>query len=136
MAPRPAWIVKLTPKTRPREPVQVHRRPGGGQGLKTLNQIAGEHNVHPNQVSTWKKQLLADGPGVFDNIFVERLWRTVKYEDIYLKGYETVSTLAAGLDDYFQMYNYERPHQSLGYRTPADVHFAVEVPILWLAEPP
>jgi len=72
-----------------------------------------------------------DGRGRFvDNIFVERLWRTVKYEDIYLKGYETVPALAAGLDDYFQLYNYERPHQSLGYRTPADVHFAVAMPLL------
>ncbi len=72
-----------------------------------------------------------DGRGRFvDNIFVERLWRTVKYEDIYLKGYETVPALAAGLDDYFQLYNFDRPHQSLGYRTPADVHFAVAMPIL------
>ena len=76
-------------------------------------------------------QVSMDGRGRFvDNIFVERLWRTVKYEDIYLKGYETVPALAAGLDDYFQLYNYLRPHQSLGYRTPADVHFAVEVPVL------
>jgi len=72
-----------------------------------------------------------DGRGrVFDNIFVERLWRTVKYEDIYIKEYVTVPDLAAGLDDYFQLYNYERPHQSLGYSVPADVHFAVKVPIL------
>jgi putative transposase len=72
-----------------------------------------------------------DGRGRFvDNIFIERLWRTVKHEDIYLKGYETVPTLAAGLDDYFQLYNYERPHQSLGYRTPAEVHFAVAMPTL------
>ena len=72
-----------------------------------------------------------DGRGrVFDNIFVERLWRTVKYEDIYIKEYATVPDLAAGLDDYFQLYNYERPHQSLGYCVPADVHFDVKVPIL------
>ena len=72
-----------------------------------------------------------DGRGRFvDNIFVERLWRTVKYEDIYLKGYETVPALAAGLSDYFQLYNFDRPHQSLDYRTPADVHFAVEAPIV------
>jgi len=71
-----------------------------------------------------------DGRGRFvDNIFVERLWRTVKYEDIYLKGYESVPALTAGLDDYFQLYNYERPHQSLGYQTPADVHFAAEMPV-------
>jgi putative transposase len=72
-----------------------------------------------------------DGRGRFlDNIFVERLWRSVKYEDIYLKEYETVPLLTAGLGDYFNLYNYERPHQSLGYLTPADVHFAVNVPIL------
>jgi putative transposase len=72
-----------------------------------------------------------DGRGrVFDNIFVERLWRTVKYEDIYIKDYATVPALAAGLNIFFNLYNYERPHQSLGYATPADVHFAVKVPIL------
>lgn len=72
-----------------------------------------------------------DGRGrVFDNIFVERLWRTVKYEDIYIKEYATVSELLTGLGNYFDLYNYERPHQSLGDCTPADVHFAVNVPIL------
>lgn len=72
-----------------------------------------------------------DGRGrVFDNIFVERLWRTVKYEDIYIKEYATVPALFTGLGDYFDLYNYERPHQSLDYCTPADVHFAVNVPIL------
>jgi len=54
-----------------------------------------------------------DGRGrAFDNIFVERLWRTVKYEDIYIKEYATVPELFAGLSDYFDLYNYERPHQS------------------------
>lgn len=72
-----------------------------------------------------------DGRGrVFDNIFVERLWRSVKYEDIYIKEYATVSALVTGLGDYFGLYNYERPHQSLDYSTPADVHFAVKVPLL------
>lgn len=72
-----------------------------------------------------------DGRGCFvDNIFVERLWRTVKYENIYIREYETVPTLFTGLTDYFQLYNYERPHQSLDYCVPADVHFAVKVPIL------
>jgi putative transposase len=56
-----------------------------------------------------------DGRGrVFDNIFIERLWRTVKYEDIYIKEYTSVPALVAGLEDYFYLYNYERPHQSLG----------------------
>ena len=72
-----------------------------------------------------------DGRGrVFDNIFIERLWRTVKYEDIYIKEYASVPALEVGLQDYFQLYNYERPHQSLGYQVPADVHYAVKVPIL------
>jgi len=71
-----------------------------------------------------------DGRGrVFDNIFVERLWRTVKYEDIYLREYATVADLLAGLEAYFELYNHERPHQSLGYQTPAAVHAAVAVPI-------
>lgn len=66
-----------------------------------------------------------DGRGrALDNIFVERLWRSVKYEDIYLKEYATVPELDAGLADYFRFYNHERPHQSLAYRTPAEVHFA------------
>jgi putative transposase len=65
-----------------------------------------------------------DGRGrAFDNIFIERLWRSVKYEDIYVKEYPTVPALERGLHTYFQLYNYERPHQSLDYRTPAAVHF-------------
>jgi putative transposase len=64
-----------------------------------------------------------DGKGrCLDNVFVERLWRTVKYEDIYLKRYEVVPQLLAGLKDYFPFYNEERPHQSLGYQTPAAVY--------------
>ena len=64
-----------------------------------------------------------DGRGrVFDNIFVERLWRTVKYEDIYLKDYTDVPMLIGGLGGYFDFYNRERPHQSLGYRTPASMY--------------
>ena len=64
-----------------------------------------------------------DGRGrVFDNTLVERLWRTIKYEDIYLKDYETVLALREGLTRYLAFYCYERPHQSLDYRTPWDVH--------------
>ena len=66
-----------------------------------------------------------DGRGrALDNVFVERLWRSVKYEDIYLHGYETPPALAAGLAVYFPFYNTERPHQGLGSRTPAEVHAA------------
>lgn len=64
-----------------------------------------------------------DGRGrALDNVFIERLWRTVKYEDIYLKAYETVDELYEGLCSYFLYYNLERSHQSLGYRTPAEVY--------------
>jgi putative transposase len=72
-----------------------------------------------------------DGKGrALDNIFIERLWRTVKYEDIYLRDYDTVPLLYAGLANYFQFYNYERPHQSLGYDTPAEVYFAQRIPTI------
>jgi putative transposase len=64
-----------------------------------------------------------DGKGrCLDNVFVERLWRTVKYEEIYLRRYETVPELRQGLGRYFPYYNEERWHQSLSYRTPAAVY--------------
>ena len=64
-----------------------------------------------------------DGRGrVFDNIFVERLWRSVKHEDVYLKGYATMGELLVGLAEYFAFYNGERPHQSLDYKTPEVVY--------------
>ncbi len=66
-----------------------------------------------------------DGRGrVFDNIFIERLWRTVKYEHLYLYEHETVAAVRQGLDSYFHFYNTARPHQRLAYRTPTEVHFA------------
>jgi putative transposase len=64
-----------------------------------------------------------DGRGrAFDNIFVERLWRNVKHEDVYLNGYATMGELMVGLSKYFVLYNTERPHQSLGYKTPDSVY--------------
>ncbi len=66
-----------------------------------------------------------DGRGrALDNIFVERLWRTVKYENIYMNDYQTVQQLQNGLKQYFEFYNQKRLHQSLDYQTPAEVHFA------------
>lgn len=60
-----------------------------------------------------------DGRGrALDNIFVERLWRTVKYQDVYIKGYQNIPEAEAGLREYFDFYNMERRHQSLGYKTP------------------
>jgi putative transposase len=64
-----------------------------------------------------------DGRGrALDNIFVERLWRSLKYEDVYLKCYTNVLALIAGLTEYFLFYNTERPHQALGYCTPYEIY--------------
>jgi putative transposase len=68
-------------------------------------------------------QISMDGRGrCLDNVFVERLWRTVKYENLYLHRYESVRELQSGLEQYFRFYNEERLHQSLEYRTPAQVY--------------
>lgn len=65
-----------------------------------------------------------DGRGrALDNIFVERLWRTVKYEEVYLHDYSSVPFGRVRLGDYFPFYNTQRPHQALAYRTPAEVYF-------------
>jgi len=64
-----------------------------------------------------------DGRGRYlDNIFIERLWRSLKYEDIYLKDYESVAALTNGVNAYFAFYNWQRPHQSFDYDTPAQVY--------------
>ena len=69
-----------------------------------------------------------DGKGRYtDNILVERLWRTVKYEEMYLKAYANASEARRELDAYFRFYNDQRPHQALGYRTPAEVFHQVTV---------
>jgi putative transposase len=68
-----------------------------------------------------------DGRGrCMDNIFIERLWRSLKYEEVYLRDYQAVQDARAGIDKYFQFYNYERLHQSLNYRTPATMYFGEE----------
>lgn len=65
-----------------------------------------------------------DGRGrVYDNIFIERLWRSVKWEKMYLHEYETVSAVKRGLEEFFLDYNTARPHQGLAYATPAEVYF-------------
>lgn len=68
-----------------------------------------------------------DGRGrAYDNIFIERLWRTVKYEEVYLKAYASVGEAYSSLTGYFEFYNGARRHQSLAYRTPAEVYFSRE----------
>jgi putative transposase len=65
-----------------------------------------------------------DGRGRYvDNIFTERLWRTVKYEEVYLSEYRTPREAREGLSRYLSFYNAERLHQALGYRTPAQVYY-------------
>ena len=71
-----------------------------------------------------------DGRGSYNNnLFIERLWRTVKYEEVYLKAYGDGREARAGIGDYFRFYNTQRPHQALGYRTPAEVYFSNRVVI-------
>ena len=67
-----------------------------------------------------------DGRGrAMDNIFTERLWRSLKYEEVYLKDYAGVPDAIGNLKRYFQFYNFERPHQSLDYQTPAAIYFGI-----------
>jgi putative transposase len=65
-----------------------------------------------------------DGKGrALDNVFIERFWRSLKYEDIYVKGYETLKDAKTGIGAYVEFYNSERFHQNIGYRTPDDLYF-------------
>jgi putative transposase len=78
-----------------------------------------------SRLETARIRISMDGRGrALDNVFVERLWRSVKYEHVYLYEHETVLALEKGLRGYFGFYNHERPHQSLSYQTPAEVHSA------------
>ena len=73
-------------------------------------------------------QISMDGRGrALDHVFVERLWRTVKYEEVYLKDYETPREAREGLATFFVRYNAWRQHQALGYQTPASVYFGSSV---------
>src|SRR6185437_514475 len=69
-------------------------------------------------------QISMDGKGRWiDNVFIERLWRSVKYENIYLRAYEDGTQLRRGLTEYFDFYNTQRTHQALDYQTPDDVYY-------------
>ena len=85
---------------------------------REFTQILHDHSV----------KISMDGRGRYqDNIFVERLWRTVKYEEVYLKAYANGLEAQRGLREYFRFYNGRRPHQALGYRTPAEVFYGQAV---------
>jgi putative transposase len=80
---------------------------------------------HTQILETAGISISMDGKGrAIDNIFVERLWRSLKYEEVYLKDYETVQEAKDGIKTYFDYYNNKRPHQSLDYKTPAEVYFS------------
>jgi len=91
-----------------------------------INSDQGSHFTSPQYLELFKPdltQISMDGRGrAMDNIFTERLWRSVKYEEVYLYDYENPRQARQGLTTYFQRYNYERPHQSLDYLTPATVY--------------
>ena len=83
----------------------------------TGNDFTGVLKQHQIQISM-------DGKGrCMDNIFIERLWRSIKYEEIYIKEYSNVKELINALKQYFEFYNFERPHQSLNRNTPAEIYF-------------
>lgn len=90
------------------------------------NSDQGSHFTSPQYLDRLKLrgiQISMDGQGrALDNIFVERLWRSVKYEEVYLHDYASPREARHGLTQYLAFYNHERPHQSLGYRTPAQVY--------------
>jgi putative transposase len=72
-----------------------------------------------------------DGKGRWiDNVFVERLWRSLKYEEVYLKAYDSIAEARAGLAAWIEFYNYERPHQALGYKTPWEVFKDKKQPVI------
>ena len=68
-----------------------------------------------------------DGKGRWiDNVFIERLWRSYKYEDVYLRAYASPRALEKGTAEWFAHYNECRPHQALGYRTPSEIHWGIK----------
>ena len=101
----------------PGDPRQLHRNIRQGIEIHLEPRRVLRDNGHDIRISM-------DGKGSWrDNVFVERLWRSVKYEEVYLKAYETVSEVKVGLDNYLRFYNGRRPHSSLERQTPDQVYF-------------
>jgi putative transposase len=87
-------------------------------------------NLFTSRLIDNKIKISMDGKGrAFDNIFIERLWRSLKYEEVYLKAYQTVTDAIVGIGNYFRTFNKERLHQSLKYCTPYEVHYRKEFPV-------
>ena len=102
------------------EAVRIHGKPeifNTDQGSQFTS------DVFINELKSNEIKISMDGKGrAIDNIFIERLWRSVKYEDVYLKAYENGVDLYNGLSEYFSFYNQQRIHQSLKYKTPESVY--------------
>ena len=97
-----------------------------GARLSICNSDQGSHFTSPQFVGLLEDadvRVGMDGRGrALDNVFTERLWRSVKYEEVYIRSYENPRGARQSLSRYFEYYNHERPHQALGYRTPAEVY--------------
>lgn len=112
----PAFCATALRSALGRATAEIHNSDQGSQF--TAQEYTGILDAHGVKISM-------DGRGrCMDNIFTERLWRTVKYEDVYLKQYRTIDEAREGLGQYFPFYNDERRHQSLRYKTPAEMYFA------------
>ena len=84
-------------------------------------------NIHTKVLKDNEIKISMDGKGrAIDNIFIERLWRSVKYENVYLQAYEDGISLHNGMKSYFDFYNNERFHQSLNYKTPSEMYHQKE----------
>src|SRR5258706_11935231 len=99
-----------------------------GQAVPLIcNSVQGSHFTSPQYLELLEGsevQISMDGKGrALDNIFTERLWRTVKYEEVYIKEYASPREARANLDEYFAFYNHHRLHQALNYQTPASTYF-------------
>jgi len=92
------------------------------------NSDQGSHFTSPkcvDRLTAHGISISMDGRGrAFDNVFTERLWRTIKYEDVYLNDYRSPREARRGIERYLKCYNGERPHQSLSYRTPSQLYDA------------
>lgn len=91
-----------------------------------MNSDQGSHFTSPRYTELFLEagsKISMDHRGrAYDNIFIERFWRSLKYEDIYLKDYSYPREARKGIREYMEFYNNERPHQSLGYKTPSQIY--------------
>ena len=108
------------------------KRALAGAKPQIMNSDQGSHFTSPQYIDLLKEAgvlISMDGRGrAMDNIFTERLWRSVKYDEVYIKDYESPREARTGINNYFQTYNFRRLHQSLGYKRPADIYFRSSQP--------